>query len=844
MPEFSLIAASLFMIFWLNRIDFEKPVTASSNLKPEETFFLLRNYPDGTSGYQKFQQTIREVGKNYRLFITNKSSAPLWKTQGPYNIGGRINSIAHHPGNANTIYVGNVTGGIFKTTDAGKSWAPVFDQNAYLSVGCLVIDPTDTNVVYAGTGDPNISGYPWIGNGIYRSKDAGTTWEHLGLDSVGIVSKICINPNHPEVIYAATMGIPFERNVNRGLYKSIDGGETWQKVLYLSNETGIIDLAMVSHSPDTLFAAGWTRIRNYSESLGSGPECKIYRTFNGGQTWDTLSTNLPAEEMSRIGLCLSSGDSTEVLAQFINPAGYETRGIFRSKDYGDSWEQLDPNQSLNGILGGFGWYFAKIRVNPWNNNQIFVLGVDLYKSEDAGNSFFMTTPYWASYEVHADKHDLVFTDSSTILLSTDGGLYKSLDGGKTWNDIENIPNTQFYRVAVDPNHPGYYCGGAQDNGTSYGNINDSANWEHLFGGDGFQPLFVPGDTTLIYVETQNGSLYYGKKQTGDDYFSFDYFYSNSEPNRTSWDMPVCMDPNQSSTIYCGTYRVYENTQSPNNNGWTPISDDLTDGTETTFHVITALSVSSLVNRMIMAGTSDGRVHLFRNNQWTDISAGLPQRYVTCVRTSSNDSTHLFVSHSGYKDNEYIPHVHYSSDLGETWSDISGNMPQLAVNSSFILNGYGDSVIFAATDGGVYHTINRGQFWERSGLGMPVLPVYDLAYDDTNHTLVAGTFARSIMTLKLDDIIKKYTKPNSITEQIADLQVYPNPFHDQVTIDTRNILSPGNITITSLNGQVVFEQPISGSTKSTLNLSALKPGNYLLTIQTKNKIIATQKLIKQ
>lgn len=812
-----------------------------STLKPSEDFFVMRNYPNAHQGYKVYLNEMHKLAQTQILKALRKSENqnPQWIIQGPYNIGGRINTIAVNPENTNVIYIGTVSGGIFKTENGGTDWFPIFDDNTYLAIAHIVIDPVDTSTIYVGTGDPNISGYPWVGNGIYKSTDAGKSWTHLGLSDVGIVTKIAVNPKNTQEIYAATMGIPFERDENRGLYKTIDGGENWEKILYLSTDAGIIDMVMLEQQPDTLFVAGWNRIRNYTESVTSGNNCKIYRTFNGGQSWDTLTTDLPVDDISRIGLFVSTHEETAIIAQFVNNSFFETEGIYKTTDFGNSWSQLNAN-GIDNILGGFGWYFAKVRVNPYNKNQYFVLGVDLYRSDDGGVNFQISTPPWYSDEVHADKHDLVFVDEQTLLLSTDGGLYKSSDGGNNWVDIENIPNTQFYRVAADPFNNGYYGGGAQDNGTSYGHRADSSNWEHIYGGDGFQLLFDHQDPSVIYCETQNGGLTYAYRNS-NNYNFYDFTDGINSDDRRSWDMPITMSDTVASLMYTGTYRVYKNQEAPSGS-WQAISDDLTDGTQDRYHVITAIDASPIAVGYVMAGTSDGRVHVYNNNAWTNISEGLPERYVTCVRMSASDSSHLFVSHSGYKANEHIPHIHFSNDFGQTWIDISGNLPELAVNSIFVLNHYHDSVIFVATDGGVYHTLNRGDSWERTGANMPVFPVYDLAYDHSNHVLVAGTFARSIMTIALESIVSKYPEASTVklTRDVA-FAVYPNPASDYITFEYPDKLQNAHVYITDVKGSVLLSRPVFNSGEK-VNLDNFLKGIYFVSIADGKNILATKKVL--
>ena len=274
--------------------------------EPYDYFFLQRSYPDETFDIIAYEKAIKKVSKNISLL---KNSSPKninssWTIEGPGNIGGRINVVITHPDSSNIMYIGNANGGVFKTIDGGNSWVPVFDEFSFLAIGAIALDPINPDIVYVGTGDPNISGYPFIGDGIYKSIDGGANWTHIGLTEQRIISRIVINPDSPNIIYAAAMGLPFERNNDRGLYRTTDGGDTWEQILFISDEAGIIDLVMDPYNSQVLYAAGWNRIRNNSESVVYGQAAKIYKTNDGGDTWDTLSNGLPTEDMSRIGLCV------------------------------------------------------------------------------------------------------------------------------------------------------------------------------------------------------------------------------------------------------------------------------------------------------------------------------------------------------------------------------------------------------------------------------------------------------------------------------------------------------------------------------------------------------------
>ncbi|HET6245006.1 MAG: T9SS type A sorting domain-containing protein [Bacteroidetes bacterium] len=800
--------------------------------RPAEHFFLQRSYPDTFFDIKAYEVVLKQ--EQIRYATSRSSSRSInseWTLEGPGNIGGRINSVAVHPTNSNIIYAGNAGGGIFKTTNGGTTWFPIFDDQAYLSIGCLTIDPNDPNTIYAGTGDPNISGYPAIGDGIYKSTDAGASWNHIGLTDQRIVSKIIIDPSNSNTIYAATMGLPFAPNSDRGLYKSNDGGITWNQILFISSDAGIIDLIMDPFNSQTIYAAGWNRIRNNQQSIVSGQAAKIYKSMDGGVNWNILEGGLPTDNMSRIGMCHSQVNPNTLFAVYVDASTLDLQGIYKTTNGGVTWTAL-PNSSLpSGVYSGFGWYFGQIRVNPTNDNELFLLSVDLYKTNDGGNNWYMAGPPWWDYTVHADKHDLVYINSSTFILATDGGLYKSTDGGMNFTDIENIPNTQFYRVAVNPHDNAMYYGGAQDQGTMSGNGAAINSWNRMFGGDGFQALFDPNDSYTWYVETQNGGIYY-TDNNGNFYDNLDYGLNSSD--RRSWDMPYIMSKSNSSILYTGTYRIYKMTGAPYGE-WIPISNDLTDGIifGSRFHVITTVDESAVNNQHLYTGTSDGNVWRTLNGggSWVNITGSLPDRYVTDIKSSPNNLNTVFVAHSGYKSNDYIPHIHKSSNNGTSWTDISGDLPQLAVNDILILPGHNDSVVFVATDGGVYATLNNGINWDRIGSNMPIFPVYDIDYNSTTKKIIAGTFARSLMTFPMDSIISQglITVNEVNSNSPVSSSVYPSPAIATLVLEIKGIQSGESVSISifSMDGRPLKTINSQYSSKTVINIGDLNPGAYII-----------------
>ena len=818
-----LVLAVVLFLSKFNIKDFDEQNKLEQKSQPSDFFFHQRAYPDEAINLKAYNNGLKEVRQRKEDQKKSTGSLVDWEYIGPGNIGGRINAVIVHPTDTNIIYAGCAAGGIFKTTDAGLNWQPLFDDFSYLAIGDLTFNPLNPNTVFAGTGDPNISGYPFVGDGIYKSSNGGETWQHLGLSEVGIVSRMYISPTDTNLIYVAAMGIPFEQNPHRGLYRSSDGGQSWQQVLFVDTDAGIIDLVVNPENDQTVYAASWNRIRNNSISTIWGNDAKIWKSTNGGNTWSVLGGGLPTGYNGRIGLTISELDTNLLYAVYANTAS-DIGGLYKTMDAGNSWTSIPVGSPLSWAYSGFGWYFGQIRINPYDNDELFVLGVDLYRSNNAGTNWSAVGPNWATNQFYADKHDLVYFDAQTIYCTTDGGLYKSMDGGNSWRDIDNIPNTQFYRVTCDPHNPGSYAGGAQDQGTLYGSANGFYTWERMLGGDGFQPLFDYNTPGIKYAEMQNGALRYLTPQ-----MTYWYPFTNglSGAERRSWDMPFIMSQQDPTRLYVGTYRVHKHNHAPYGT-WSPISPDLTDGINSKFHVISCLSESDLDTMIFYAGTSDGNVSrtLDGGQTWDAIYQILPDRYVTSVKASPNFQNAVFVSHSGYRDNDYIPYIHYSNDYGATWTDITGDLPQMAVNDLIVLEGFADQVIVAATDGGVYFTDNQGVKWARLAYDMPIVPVYDIDYDPFYQRVIAGTYARSMISISLDSImtivsVEEHIKPSTTKE----LKAYPNPARDFIKIsdipeDTRELL------LISTDGRIVKHIPIEDQ-KSTIviDVQDLKAGIY-------------------
>lgn len=846
--------ATLLFIFFTCHIDQQNTANRlDQKYEPGEVLFLQKAYPSTTFSIDNYTTALRDISKSVQASRAQKDNRfnANWVNQGPGNIGGRVNTIATNPLNNNHILIGYSVGGVFETTDGGQTWTPIFDEQAFTSIGDIEFDPIDSNTIWVGTGDPNISGYPFIGDGIYKSTDGGQTWQNMGLTDTRIISRIQVHPFNSNIVYAATMGVPFSRNNDRGVYRTLDGGETWEQVLFIAQDAGAIDLIMNPDEPTTLYAAGWNRIRNNSESLITGSAAKVYRSTDGGDHWDVLTGGLPQADNGRIGIAMAPTNSDRLYAMYVGTDS-QLHSIYTSEDGGDNWIEV-PTGTDSGLqgnaLGGFGWYFGQIRVHPSDENQLYLLGVDLWNFKD--NNWSRATPQWFFYEVHADKHDLVFNRSNHMILATDGGLYRSFDFGANWEDIENISSTQFYRVGYNPHRPDLYYGGAQDNGTTGGNQSSNTDWERIFGSDGFQPLFHPEEPEVFYVETQNGGISV-TLDNGNTYMSAVNGIDNED--RRNWDMPYVMNPFEPSELYTGTYRIYRSTGGivPM---WEVVSPDLTDGIADRYHTISTLHASAVADGVVAVGTSDANVWRTTDHgeTWEQINnEDLPNRFISDVKTSPTDGDRFFVSFSGYKDGDNRPHLYQSDNLGDNWFSIAGNLPNVAINDIYVLPATGDSVIFAGTDGGVYATLDAGQQWERLGQNMPIIPIYDMTWNEVQNELIAGSYARGIFTYPIDTLLQEdmSTAIFDLDEPVVanSIKTYPNPATEQVHIEYSNHEKgrAAEVVILDNSGRVMYQekQEAKASQEASrqqleLNVSNWSSGIYNVKIEIRHRILSGQ-----
>lgn len=817
--------------------------------RPNDYWMDVRSYPDGFDKAE-FMMRLDDVQQDAAITASARDvilSNP-WNEEGPNNIGGRFNVLEGHPTDTDILYAGAANGGVFKTTDGGDSWNPIFDEFAYMAIGEIKLDPTDPEKVWVGTGDRNFGGSSHMGNGLYLSEDEGSSWSHVGLSEAGIISEIHIDPTNPDRMFVGALGDCRAKTTDRGVYRSLDGGLSWDNVLFVSDSSGVCDMVMDPTNPDILYACFFNRLNKEFSGIVSGPDSKIFKTTDGGDSWTELGGGLPANE-SRVGIDIVPSSPNTLYAIFVDNASLNPEGIYRSTDGGTSWVDLDVYSGAGaldpGCMGGFGWYFGQIRVNPYDEDQLIVQGVDQWYSSDGGETWSMNVPYWWEYEVHADKHDILYTSATSGIIATDGGLYKSnnLSSPTSWTDIEDIAATQFYHITVNPLIDGLYGGGAQDNGSMSGNGLDPTNWERLFGGDGFRQTWLELDPGAAYFETQLGGLYYDSPGVGNDV---------SPPiwgaDRVNWDMPYLVDE-ENGNLFVGTSKMMIMEAAPWG-GYTDISSDLTDvafgptpGSESN-HTISEIEQDQFDSEILYAGTTDGLVWRGEGSgtsyDWFSISGPLPDKYVTALRASPNHEGTIYVGFSGFRVNDFESHIYRSDDFGVTWTDISSDLPSISVNDILVVPNYNDDYLFAALDGGVYFSENAGESWDYVGTGLPMVTVSELDLDIPNKKLMAGTYARSLWSYDVSWLEDLEGPPfgTGLEELAAESwTAYPNPVEDLLYFKD---LEVGVISIFEASGKYLGDKKVENfENYQQVNLSALPSGTYIIQAGDRSKKVVVK-----
>lgn len=743
---------------------------------PNPWFFAERAFPTGhipPEAVERMRQEAALLREEARAEALRGGRTALWTPRGPTNIGGRITDLAVDPRDANRVYAAAAEGGILRTDDAGQHWLPLFDEGPALAMGAVALDPANPDIVYAGGGEVNPGGgsVAYGGAGLFRSPDRGATWEPLGLETVGAIGRIRVDPTNSQRLFVAAMGQLWETDSARGVYRSIDGGDTWQQVLFVADDTGCVDLIQRPDQPNVLLAAMWQRLRQPEAYDYGGPRCAVYRSTNGGDTWTLLSGTggLPAASSTggRIGLDLCAADPNVMCAVFADRTGYFS-GLWRSTNGGDTWTRT-ADSTISDVFASYGWWFGNVRVHPANAQTIWVLGLDFYRSTNGGSA-------WSEVSggMHVDHHALAFGSgpSPVIYNGNDGGVYRSTNGGSAWSLLPDQPVAQVYRMALDAMNPNALVLGAQDNGTNRSTSGAANDFAMIYGGDGFGPLVHPTNSLRLWAQYQYGGLGYSSNGGG----SFSGATSGiGGSDRIAWNAPLVQDPTNVDRRYFGTNKLY---RSASNTSWTAVSGDLTGGPHAgnagqVRGTLTAIAISPLDGQVLWTGSDDGYVNVSTNGgtNWTNVAATLPDRWVTSLHGDPFDRETAYVTISGFRWTEPLPHVFRTTDLGATWESIAGNLPEAPAND-LIPDPATPGRLWLATDVGVYFTQDGGASWAMLGPDLPNVVVSQLAFDPVNRLLYAGTYGRSVFTCAVDELTA--APPAELAAAGRLLAPYPNP----------------------------------------------------------------------
>jgi photosystem II stability/assembly factor-like uncharacterized protein len=707
-----------------------------------------------------------------KVLLTSEVLSGLeFRNIGPAIMSGRISDIAIHPRNKSIWYVAVGSGGVWKTENAGTTWTPIFDDQPSYSIGCLTLDPNNPEVVWVGTGE-NVSGrHVGFGDGIYKSLNGGKTWTNMGLPKSEHIARILVDPRNPNTVYVAAEGPLWSSGGERGLYKSTDGGKTWALSLEISKDTGVASAEFDPANPDIIYAAAYQRRRSVAAFMGGGPESGIYKTEDAGKSWRKLTVGLPKGDIGKIGLAVSSNDPRVVYATV--EAGPEEKGFYRSADKGESWEKRSSF-----ISGGTGpHYYQEIFADPNTFDRIFQMAPPLMVTDDGGKTFRRVN----EKNKHGDNHAMAFLsgDPDYILNGSDGGVYESRDRGKTWRFFDNLPVTQFYKLALDNDLPFYNVhGGAQDNGSRLGpsrtlNAHGISNfdWVITYGADGYACAIDPEDPNIIYVEWQNGNLLRYDKKSNEAVYVSPQPEPTDPPLRFNWDSPVLISPHSHTRIYYASQFLWRSDD--RGDSWTKISPDLTrnifrleqpiigktwsvdalwdHGAMSMFSTITAVDESRLQEGLIYVGTDDGLIQVTEDGgkSWRRIDrmGGVPDSsFVNKIKASKHDKDTVFAALDNHKTGDYKPYLLKSSDRGKTWTSIVGDLPQRTIIWSLAQDHIEKDLLFAGTEFGIYATLDGGLHWIKLGGGVPTISFRDIEVQERENDLVAASFGRGFFIL--------------------------------------------------------------------------------------------------
>ncbi|MFC1553044.1 WD40/YVTN/BNR-like repeat-containing protein [candidate division KSB1 bacterium] len=735
-----------------------------------------------------------------------------YRNLGPYRLGARISDIAvpDFPSGDHlyTYYVGTWSGGLWKTTNNGTTFEPLFDEQPNLNIGDVALAPSDPDVVWVGTGDAFNSRTSYSGDGVYRSTDAGSTWENMGLRDSHHIARIVIHPENPDIVYAAAMGHLYSDNEERGVFKTTDGGKTWEKSLYISEKVGVTDLVMNQDDPAILYAAAYEKQRLPWVYVNNGPGSGIYMTEDAGNTWTRLAGGLPDGKIGRIGIDIylrnpdilyavienaNTRPPTEQEIEQDRQRGRESQErvvggeVYRTDNAGKSWTKM--NSAEDNIGSKSPYYFNQLRIDPNNDQNIFVTGVSLSSSTDGGRSWYDID--WPPRRLFSSMFGDVRTlwidpeNSNRIIMGSDGGIYVSYDGGRTCDHRDNLPLGEFYAIGVDMEDPYNIYGGMQDHemwkSPSNGPGGDITqfDWTALGGGDGMYTLVDPEDSRWLYTTRQHGSHYRVDQKLGYQVSIRPQPAEGKPPYRFIWCTPLHISPHNSRIIYAGAQVLLRSVDRGDH--WQEISPDLStndtakmiSGTQggIPWFAISTISESPITPGIIWVGTCDGKVHVTKNGgtEWTNLTKniaaeGCPENYyVSRIFASNYNEGTAYITKSGYDRDDFGTFLYKTEDFGETWTSLEGDLPESPVNV-IIEDSKNPDLLFLGNDKGVFVSIDRGKHWVNMNNRIPVVPVRDLIVHPRENDLVVATYGRGLFVTDVSVL-------QGMSENVLDEKVY-------------------------------------------------------------------------
>jgi photosystem II stability/assembly factor-like uncharacterized protein len=753
--------------------------------------------------------------ENLSKFKSSTFSGMKWRSIGPAHASGRIGDFAVNPVNPKEYYVAVSSGHVWKTINSGITYEPVFDKQGVYSIGVVVMDPGNHNCVWIGTGENTHQRALGFGNGVWKTLDGGKTWTNMGLKESRQIGGIVVHPENSDIVYVAAEGSAWGPGGDRGLYKTLDGGKTWSKILEISENTGINNIVMDPRDPDLLYATSEQRRRHIYTKIGGGPETAVYKSTDGGQNWRKLTNGLPKVEMGGSDIDVSPANPDVVY--LIVEARDNEGGFFRSTDRGESWTKMSSYTSS-------GQYFNEICCDP--SDELTVYSLDVYSkvTRDGGKTWNNI----GNENRHVDDHAMWIDpeDPEHFLIGGDGGIYESYDGGKKYHFKANLPVTQFYRVNVDNDYPFYHVyGGTQDNNTMGGpSRNTSANgvpndeWFFTLGGDGFWVAVDPENPDLVYCEYQYGNIYRYDKKSGERIYITPQPRKGEDTYKWNWNTPLILSPHSNTRLYCAANKVFRSDD--RGNTWQVISGDITAGIDrnswpvmdhywsydalakdvstSLYGTAVSFAESSLKENLLYVGTDDGMISITENagKEWRQVKSfpGVPSNtYVSDILPDKFNENIVYAAFDNHQQDDFKPYILKSTDKGKTWSSIVNNLPDRGMIHTIEQDFINPELLFVGTEFSVYFSPNGGKEWVEMKEGLPSVAVKDMVIQKRESDLVIATFGRGFYIL--DD----YSPLREVTEDLINKTAYIFPVKDALMyIQTEGKNSQGSSYFFSKN----------------------------------------------